>query len=254
MPLSNKELAEMFLPKVEIEKISEKDGRMLEKYKAQKFEELTAIAKLYGLNSAEEYISLEEIARFVGKAVDEMIKEKYVVIRDGHVKELYLRKMLPEDWPKGIENLRMLNVLIAPSNRLKYLPDSIIENLQYLRTLDLSSNELKRLSKNIGKLKNLEELYIKRNKLEELPESIGELENLRVLNVDFNNLNSLPESVGRLKNLRILYIAGNNIEKLPKSLENLENLKELYVGGNPLDESSRKLLEKLRKKGVEIRY
>jgi len=113
MPLSNKELAEMFLPKVEIEKISEKDGRMLEKYKAQKFEELKAIAKLYGLNSVEEYISLEEIARFVKKTVDEMIKEKYVVIRDGHVRELIvIGNPLNEASRKLIEELRKRGVRV----------------------------------------------------------------------------------------------------------------------------------------------
>jgi len=203
--LTNKELAKMFLPKVEIEEISEKEKKIIEEYEKRRIEE---IMKKYGLVSVNEYLALEKIARyFIGKDVDEMIKERRIEIKNGYVTVL---------------NLRRLN--------LKYLPEEI------------------------GGLENLEELNAISNQIKELPKSIGNLRKLRVLKLNSNELKYLPEEIGGLENLEELNAISNQIEELPKSIGNLRNLRELYVRDNPLNEFSKKLLEELKERGIDIKW
>ena len=52
------------------------------------------------------------------------------------------------------------------------------------------------ISKSIGKLSILEELYLSGNQLESLPDEICTLPKLKILNIEENKLNSLPAKIG----------------------------------------------------------
>lgn len=69
--------------------------------------------------------------------------------------------------------------------------------------------QIKTLSDNVGKLRNLRELHLRHQCLPSLPENIGDLVNLEVLDLTDNKLRSLPASLQNLKKLRILRLEQN---------------------------------------------
>ena len=70
----------------------------------------------------------------------------------------------------------------------------------------LSRKELKTVSKEIGNLKNLEELYLDNNKLTLIPPEIGNLKNLEELYLACNSLTSIPPEIGNLTKLEEFYL------------------------------------------------
>lgn len=133
------------------------------------------------------------------------------------------------------------------------LPESIFLNLG-LEELNISENPITVLSKDIGKLKNLDILKISITNLCALPQEIGELENLTCLDISNNQFTDLPISLGSLHNLKSLYINGNrgNLSQhndLPRgflpSLQKLKNLEILGLSHNRLEELPRELIESL---------
>ena len=68
------------------------------------------------------------------------------------------------------------------------------------------------------------------------------------------NMLELPESISGLGKLEDLYFGANKITSLPKSLETMDWLKNAYFHHNPLDDRSKKMLDRMRKKGIEAGY
>jgi small GTP-binding protein len=104
-------------------------------------------------------------------------------------------------------------------------------NLSYNQ---LSYNQLKTLSAEIGKLKNLTELDLSGNQLTSLPQEIGQLTNLAWLGLYLNRLTSLPQKIGQLTNLTGLDLHENQLTSLPQEIGKLKNLTELDLSGNQL--------------------
>lgn len=67
-------------------------------------------------------------------------------------------------------------------------------------------------------------------------------------------LKRIPRSIVNLKSLRYLNLFGNEIKTIPKKIRDLNSLEELFLLKNPLNKKSKKLLEKLEKKGIEVIY
>ncbi len=176
--------------------------------------------------------------------------------------------------PESIGELKFLKKMDLSLNKLTSLPDSITK-LKTLEILDLRSNDLLILPESINKLKNLEILDLRSNNLTTLPESIGEIESLKVLYLWYNRLIKLPESIGNLGSLEKLDLELNKLTKLPKSIENLNSLRifnlernlisslpesmttmtslqKLYISNNPLDTEAEIVLQKLRKRGINV--
>ncbi|MBQ9681836.1 MAG: DUF1963 domain-containing protein [Neisseriaceae bacterium] len=148
--------------------------------------------------------------------------------------------------PDSIRYLSNLEWLSIHGKLLKKLPESIVE-LKQLDTLHIFgsfhriqendfrfervSSELSELPKNIGQLKNLEELNLNNcHSIKELPESMTQLNNLKRLFLsDCKNLITLPENIGQLNNLQKLDIRNTNIFRLPESIGQLHNLREFYL-------------------------
>ncbi|AGS80636.1 leucine rich repeat protein [Leptospira phage vB_LnoZ_CZ214-LE1] len=80
----------------------------------------------------------------------------------------------------------------------------------------MSDNQLKTLPKEIGQLKNLQELYLSDNQLATLPKEIGQLKNLQELDLHNNQLATLPKEIGQLKNLQALGLINNQLSSKEK--------------------------------------
>ncbi|MFA5887568.1 MAG: hypothetical protein WC852_02565 [Candidatus Nanoarchaeia archaeon] len=64
----------------------------------------------------------------------------------------------------------------------------------------------------------------------------------------------LPESISRLDKIECLYFGVNKISSLPKSLEAMGWLKNAFFHFNPLDDKSKKMLDRMKKNGIEAGY
>jgi len=100
-----------------------------------------------------------------------------------------------------------------------------------VKSLDLSNNQLTGgIPKEIGNLRNLQELYLFNNQLTGgIPKEIGNLTNLIELCFEDNELTGdIPKEIGNLSNLENLDLYNNQLTgKLPKEIGNLTNLNNL---------------------------
>jgi Leucine-rich repeat (LRR) protein len=96
-----------------------------------------------------------------------------------------------------------------------YLKDALQTPLKVYK-LNLSFNRLGTFPKEIGELKNLQELHSSSNQFSTLPKEIGELKNLRKLYLNENRLSTLPKEIGELKNLQSLDLKKNPISDTEK--------------------------------------
>ncbi len=114
-------------------------------------------------------------------------------------------------------------------------------NLPHLRVLDLNFNKIGQIPNEIGKLRNLEELYIGQSmmdkdspKIESIPEGMTNLSNLRVLDLTGHSLEKLPKWVSNFMNLERLFLGGNGLKDLPSEIGKLTRLEELQLWSNQL--------------------
>lgn len=115
------------------------------------------------------------------------------------------------------------------------LPDSF-DGLASLQVLNLARNGLEKLTKNIGKLPALEELYLNSNQFQgQLPKEIGGLTNLRRLYAENNLFSGDAPDFSRMLELEELGLAYNKVagdDKFPGfegDLPNLGGLRKLAV-------------------------
>jgi Leucine-rich repeat (LRR) protein len=113
------------------------------------------------------------------------------------------------------------------------IPNTIF-NFNNLQLLQLSNVFLNKVSKKIGLLSNLEELYLTRNKIKELPEEIGNLKKLRVCILSNNQITNLPKNFYNLCNLELLNLSMNHLEIINDDIEKLKKLDFLYLRNNKL--------------------
>eukprot|EP01064_Diplonema_japonicum_P011528 TRINITY_DN1893_c0_g1_i1.p1 TRINITY_DN1893_c0_g1~~TRINITY_DN1893_c0_g1_i1.p1 ORF type:complete len:628 (+),score=87.40 TRINITY_DN1893_c0_g1_i1:47-1885(+) len=120
-----------------------------------------------------------------------------------------------EELPSGLFKLPSLAKLLAGSNDLQHLPDSITTCLQ-LKELDLTMNpRLSKLPSAFGNLHALTSLRVSKCGLVELPTSLGGCSGLQHLVVSHNNLTSLPESIVLLSGLQTADFSCNKIGTFP---------------------------------------
>ncbi len=124
-------------------------------------------------------------------------------------------------------------------NTLNYLPKEI-GNLKNLEELSLYSCNVKMLPKEISNLKKLKYLNINGSIFESFPMEIIELENLESLaisTVDYN----LPPQIANFKKLEGLYLPDMKNSDLPEDIGKLSELKILYLGRANIESLPRSL-------------
>jgi Leucine-rich repeat (LRR) protein len=109
-----------------------------------------------------------------------------------------------------------------------FLPEALFK-LTTLRQLTIKDFAIRRISEELGKLKNLTELHLLWLGIETLPGTIGQLTQLETLSLAGCRFDEIPEEIGELKNLLHLRLWNLALRSLPKSLGKLENLVFLYL-------------------------
>lgn len=160
-----------------------------------------------------------------------------------------------------ISKLKNLETLSMIGCNLQDIPSSIV-GLQNLKYFYLQDNPIQSISKEIGSLTHLEEIYLGQSSntskvelktlpheigkcvelkkidlrmagLEQLPTSLASLENLTYLDLSWNQFKSFPEVITKLSNLQYLDISRNKINQFPTQLGKLGNsLETLILEGN----------------------
>ena len=102
--------------------------------------------------------------------------------------------------------------------------------------LDLEKKGLTELPEEIGKLKNLTELYLAFNQISKIPNAIANLTNLTGLYLDHNQISEIPSAITELTNLTELYLNNNQISKIPNSISELKKLKIINLSNNQISE------------------
>lgn len=146
-----------------------------------------------------------------------------------------------------------------------------VSKINTLKGIEISECCVKKLPKEIGKLKQITRFFCGRDTcLTNIPKEISNLEaltdlsfwgdfqvfprqilgikNLSNLNLSFCNLNELPEDIDKLENLDTLELYANNLKTFPKNIVNMKNLRLIYFDENPIKDSLKyigKLKEKL---------
>ncbi|WP_298750421.1 COR domain-containing protein [uncultured Arcobacter sp.] len=175
----------------------------------------------------------------------------YITLIDT-LESLYLGTSIP----KGIKNLKNLELLDINCEYLKEFPLEIteipnlnslalekcefsdfppeIENLTKLTTLSITYSNSVKLNDNILSLKNLNNLTISHNNITTLPKEIKNLSNLNFLDISNNNLSSFPVEIENLLNLNFLDISNNNLSSFPVEIKNHLNLNTLHISSNAI--------------------
>ena len=145
-----------------------------------------------------------------------------------------------------LKRLPHLTKLVLKSPEFESLPSCIgdFHNLKALQIHDGLIGRLERLPKEIGNLRNLEELRLRGTCVEALPEEIGKLTNLtRLVLYDTKRITSLPSPMPQ--NLEELILEGvEGLEELPSDIGTLTSLTTLnlaYSGIESLPDSSKSL-------------
>lgn len=124
--------------------------------------------------------------------------------------------------------------------------------MTFVKVIDLEDNNLSSLPKEIGQLKNLEELYLYNNKLTELPIEFQNLKSLRTLSVAYNNLKLFPSTILKLKKLKVIDLSNNNIGDIPIEIEKLSVLETLVIRNNDLTKVPESLFKLKNLKNLDL--
>ena len=121
------------------------------------------------------------------------------------------------------------------------LPDGF-GKLKSLRVLSIDYSLKKRgdFPREIGELKNLEELRFTRQDLKVFPSELRNLKKLKLLNLSSNQITSVPDWIGELDGLLRLDLSYNHIKVLPDSLKKLKHLSIVLLGNNALKKKDQK--------------
>ena len=137
--------------------------------------------------------------------------------RPAEVQELDLPCPSSEDYPAVMESLATLS-------QLRYLKLNAIGRSSWRRMhrFPVFPNE-------IGRLKNLEELYLECHDFTELPGWIVELTKLRKLSIAETRVKRLPYGFARLPCLEMLNLNGSGIGLIPRDISSMPSLKRIYL-------------------------
>ncbi|KAH6834638.1 hypothetical protein C2S53_009175 [Perilla frutescens var. hirtella] len=143
-------------------------------------------------------------------------------------------------------NLRLLKILLFPSNNLRgESPNQelrflySLQNCQYMEKLDFSLNQLNgNLPHSIGNLSpSLQYLRAFGCSIKgSIPAGLGNLSSLTAIVLDSNELTGvIPTEIGKMKNLEVIYFEYNRLEgQIPAHICQISRLGDLYLSSNML--------------------
>ena len=112
-----------------------------------------------------------------------------------------------------------------------------IQNPLDVFKLNMSGMQIQKIPKEIGEMKNLQELILSKNQIKEIPVEIGQCKNLQIINLFKNRIEVIPVEIKDLTHLQMLFLGRNKISRAPNWISGLKHLKILDVMGNPMIQS-----------------
>lgn len=135
------------------------------------------------------------------------------------------------------DKLTSLTWLNMAHNQLTAMPDFMFANPK-LTSMQLQDNQIKgQIPANFPAASALETLNLSNNEiLGPIPTQIGNLEKMLWLNISHNKLTGpIPEEIGNMKGLKEFFAMDNLLSGgIPASVDNLSNLQKFYVIDNDL--------------------
>lgn len=111
---------------------------------------------------------------------------------------------------------RCLQVVDCSRNRLRALPQQMLQAMPRLVVLNMSYNSLKSLPAGVT-MSQLSVLDLSFNKLALLPAELGQqMPGLQQLYLANNYLKELPASLGQMTGLQDLFLSENGFEEVPQ--------------------------------------
>jgi len=109
---------------------------------------------------------------------------------------------------------------------LSEIPNDIWRKAQ-IGNLNCSGNRLEGISKQIGIMVNLTQVYFVHNRLDELPDAFGTLMSLKICRLDHNFFEEIPKCLYKLRNLERLTMSFNSLKYFIEA--DIGQLQELKV-------------------------
>lgn len=160
-----------------------------------------------------------------------------ITAAQGTMKEVVVYTNMEE----ALKNPEKVESLALIGQKLKKLPKDIVK-LKNLKYLDISRNQITALPAELGQLTKLEELNASMNKIEEIHDSVFTLKRLIVLKLRRNKLGRLPASIGNLNRLELLDLNNNPLWLLPRELKDCHALREIDLRNTDLPPGEREQL------------
>lgn len=201
------------------------------------------VIRLYQRNNLEKdilqldkYQNLEALSFVECYFKGTQLKKLIDILKDKkHFKKLMISHSNIKSIPSNICELKSLETLDFSHNKLTKINDTIA-CLTRLKYLGLRSNKsLKKLSKEIGNLRNLQLLDISACSIDSIPNTIGQCLELKALHANAGKLEYVPNSIGNCQKMINLNIGHNRISNLPNGIGRLKNLGMLSVSYNRHD-------------------
>ena len=130
------------------------------------------------------------------------------------------------------ESCHELSVVNLLHNKLRSIPDQLLNHKQSLRIVALSFNNFDYIPRALFECHALENLNLIQNQLAIVPRDICGFENLKDLFLDNNSIRMLPDELDKLVHLRVLGLSSNLLTSLPPSFSKLHSLHRLELHHN----------------------
>eukprot|EP00917_Polyrhabdina_sp_WS-2016_P024664 GHVP01053257.1.p1 GENE.GHVP01053257.1~~GHVP01053257.1.p1 ORF type:complete len:1356 (+),score=248.01 GHVP01053257.1:31-4098(+) len=190
------------------------------------------------INLLDPAIKEEENERILesSKSETEMEVEISAIFTDKDTKEK-TRNILGDDCILSLLKTRLNNILrlTMRRNKLSNLPGEIFDYMPNLKYLDISKNLLLQLPKKIEELKSLAILSAEGNNIRLISLDFSKMKNLRCLRLHLNNIKTIPCSIWHCP-LNMLNISSNELEGFP-----------VYIGPETKEEVDSSLKKKKEK-------
>ncbi|KAJ1691874.1 hypothetical protein LUZ63_016029 [Rhynchospora breviuscula] len=139
--------------------------------------------------------------------------------------------------PSNFGNVTRMSRFLLSDNAFEGRIPPSLSNMQFLEVMDISNNKfIGEIPKDIMNIHSLSYgLNLSHNYLNgSVPSEIGKLKNVAQIYLSYNNLSGqIPSSVDGCQLLQILHLEGNLLQgPIPSSLSNLKGLQELDLSSN----------------------
>jgi Leucine-rich repeat (LRR) protein len=131
-------------------------------------------------------------------------------------------------WGFGYEIARNRLVSVSVNRRLSFgkmlevVPDELCTATE-LRMVNFGTNQIKRIPREIGNLREVVRFFMGNNRIKIFPESLTQCSYIDILELQKNDIRQIPKNIGDMKGLVDLSLGMNKLSELPESIGELKD-------------------------------